>query len=166
MSNKKEIKEKINRVLLIIIIIGILVSLVIIIKNKIGPINGELHCSYKNNTNTMINSFDYNLSFKHKNVTKLETKEIIESEDEELLNTYKESVEMISDKYKDLDFYDTKITQNNNKLIVETKIDYNKIDMKKYNQIEGEKSYIKNNKLNVDKMKEIYEKNGATCKYK
>ena len=67
MSKKNETKEKFNKVLLVIVVIAILISLVVIVMKKIGPINGELHCSYKNNTNTMINSFDYNLSFKNKN---------------------------------------------------------------------------------------------------
>ena len=37
--------------------------------------------------------------------------------------------------------------------------------MKKYKEIEGEKTYIKNNKLKIKKIKEIYEKNGAKCQY-
>lgn len=166
MNDKNELKEKINKILLIVIVVAIVVSLVIIIARKVGPLNGTLHCSYKNNTNTMITSFEYNLSFKNKNITKLETIEIIKSEDQELLNTYKESIELISDKYKDLKFYNTKVTSDERKLTIKTTVYYEKIDMDKYLEIEGDKSYINNKKIKVGKMKEIYEKNGAICKYK
>lgn len=158
--------KKIDKIISIVFIAILLIALIIFIIIKSGPYNGLLNCTYKNNTNTMNTVLNYNLSFKNKNVTKLETEEIIESDDEELIKTYKESIEELSKKYDGLKYYKTNITNKNNKLIVKTTIEYNKIDMKKYLQIEGDKSYIKNNKLKVKKIKEIYEKNGATCKYK
>lgn len=158
--------KKIDKIISIVFIAILLIALIIYIIIKSGPYNGLLNCTYKNNTNTMNTVLNYRLSFKNKNVTKLETEEIIESTDEELIKTYKESLEELSKKYDGLKYYKTNITNENNKLIVKTTIEYNKIDMKKYLQIEGEKSYIKNNKLKVKKIKEIYENNGATCKYK
>lgn len=163
---KEEIKSfiKKNKALTITLVI-ILIGLLTIIKIKIGPINGKLVCNYKNNSETMISTLSYKMDFKLKNVTKLETKEIIESEDEDLLKTYKDSLEELMKKYQDLKYYKTKIDNEKNKLIVKTTIEYDKIDMKKYLEIEGEKSYIKHNKLKVAKLKEIYEKNGAKCQY-
>ena len=163
---KEEIKSfiKKNKALTITLII-ILIGLLTIIKIRIGPINGTLICNYKNNSETMISTLSYKMDFKLKNVTKLETKEIIESEDEELIKTYKSSLEELMNKYKDLKYYKTKIDNKNNKLIVKTTIEYDKIDMKKYLEIEGKKTYIKHNKLKVTKLKEIYEKNGAKCQY-
>lgn len=166
MEKKEETKKKIDMIASIVVIVLILIAVLVIVKIKMGPLSGELHCSYKNNTNTMISSLKYNLKFKNKNVTKLETEEIIESDDKDLITTYKESIETLSKKYDDLNHYKTSITTEENKLIVKTTIEYNKIDMKKYLQIEGEKTYIKNNKLKVDEIKKIYERNGATCKFK
>lgn len=166
MKVKDETKKKIDIISSIIIIVIIAIALLVIVKIKIGPLSGELHCSYKNNTNTMISSLDYKLKFKNKNVTKLETEEIISSDDEELIETYKASIEELSTKYEELEHYKTNITTEDNKLIIKTIIDYSKIDMKKYLQIEGEKTYIKNNKLKIDEIKKIYERNGATCKFK
>ena len=155
-------KNKLLTAVILIIVIGIL----IIIKIKIGPINGKLVCTYKSNTNTMNNSFIYEMDFKFKNVTKLKTKELISSDDQELLKTYKESIEEISKKYDNLKYYDVKINQKDKELIVNTIIYYDKIDMKDYLSIEGEKTYIKNNKVKIKELKKIYEKNGAICTYK
>ena len=164
---KEEVKEYIKKnKLLTILVILILIGLIVFIKIKIGPINGKLICNYKNNSEVMISSLNYKMDFKLKNVTKLETQEVIESKDKKLIKTYKESLEEIAKKYDSLKYYKTKITEEENKLIVNTTIEYQKIDMKKYLEIEGEKTYIKHNKLKVDLLKEIYEKNGAKCQYK
>lgn len=163
---KDEIKNFVkNNKALIITLIIILVGLLVIVRIKIGPINGKLVCNYKNNSEVMISSLSYKMDFRLRNVTKLETKEVIESEDKDLLKTYKESMEELAKKYTSLKYYKTKITEKDNKLIINTTIEYGKIDMKKYKEIEGEKSYIKNNKLKIKKLKEIYEKNGAKCQY-
>lgn len=163
---KDEIKNFVkNNKALIITLIIILIGLLVIVRIKIGPINGKLVCNYKNNSEVMISSLSYKMDFRLRNVTKLETKEVIESEDKDLLKTYKESMEELAKKYTSLKYYKTKITEKDNKLIINTTIEYGKIDMKKYKEIEGEKSYIKNNKLKIKKLKEIYEKNGAKCQY-
>lgn len=164
---KEVVKEfiKKNKVFTILLVL-VLICVIVLIKIKIGPINGELVCLYKNNTNVMTSSLNYKMDFKLKNVTKLETQEIIESTDKELLKTYKESLEELSKKYNSLKYYKTNIIEKENQLIVNTIINYNKIDMKKYLEIEGDKTYIKNNKLKVSILKEIYEKNGAKCHYK
>lgn len=163
---KDEIKNFVkNSKALIITLIIILIGLLVIVRIKIGPINGKLVCNYKNNSEVMISSLSYKMDFRLRNVTKLETKEVIESEDKDLLKTYKESMEELAKKYTSLKYYKTKITEKDNKLIINTTIEYGKIDMKKYKEIEGEKSYIKNNKLKIKKLKEIYEKNGAKCQY-
>lgn len=164
MKDEKKIFVKNNKALIITLII-ILIGLLVIVRIKIGPINGKLVCNYKNNSEVMISSLSYKMDFRLRNVTKLETKEVIESEDKDLLKTYKESMEELAKKYTSLKYYKTKITEKDNKLIINTTIEYGKIDMKKYKEIEGEKSYIKNNKLKIKKLKEIYEKNGAKCQY-
>ena len=147
---KDEIKNfvKKNKALIITLII-ILIGLLVIVRIKMGPINGKLVCNYKNNSKVMISSLSYKMDFRLRNVTKLETKEVIESEDKELLKTYKDSMEEFIKKYKTLKYYKTNITQKENKLVINTIIEYDKIDMKKYKEIEGEKTYIKNNKLKI-----------------
>ena len=163
----KRIKEFLkSKVGLTVISISLLIVLAIVIIIKNGPYNGKLICAYKNNTNTMKTSFKYTMDFKNKHVTNMVTEEIIESDYEDIINNYKDSVQLLLEKYKSLNYYQSKIDVKDKKLTVTTTVDYTKIDMKKYKKQEGEKVYIKNNKVIVKKLKEIYEKNGATGKYR
>lgn len=159
---KEFLKSKVGLTVITILILVIL-AIVFIIKN--GPYNGKLVCTYDNNTNTMKTSSKYTMDFKNKHVTNMKTEEIIESEYEDIINNYKDSVQLLLEKYKSLNYYHSKIDVKDKKLTITTTIDYSKIDMKKYIKQEGDKVYIKNNKVLVKKLKEIYEKNGATCKY-
>ena len=160
---KKDILK--NSRLIVIIVVLIAMTIGFIVGNNKGPINGKLVCKYSSDSNTMNNSFEYNMKFKMRNVTRLETIENISSDDVELLKTYMESLEELTKKYQDLKYYNVDMSLKNNNLIVKTTIDYDKLDMNKYLKIEGEKVYIKNKKVKVIKLKEIYEKNGASCKY-
>lgn len=154
-----------NKKVLIAVVIFIILIILFIIAKKIGPINGRLVCKYNNQSDIMESSYTYNMVFKMKNVTRFETEEIIESLDQELLKTYQTSLNELSKEYKKLKYYNVDISIKNNKLIVNTIVDYDKIDMNKYLKIEGEKTYIKNKKLKIDSIRKIYEKNGAKCTY-
>ena len=165
MSNNNSENLLSNKKVLTAVIIVIILLVGFTIAKKIGPINGKLVCKYDNNSDMMNSSYTYDMSFKMKNVTRFETTEVIESSEKELLETYQTSLNELSKEYQKLKHYNVNMSIDGDKLIVKTIVDYDKIDMKKYLKIDGEKIYIKNNKLKVVELKKIYEKNGAKCTY-
>ena len=130
------------------------------------PINGKMICTYKTESDKLKSTYKYNIEFKFRKVTYLETYEVITSEDEELLKEYKESLEMLSSIYENLKYYNNDIKLKNNSLTTKTKINYSKLDMTEYKKLNPNNPLIKNNKISIKDIKKVYERNGAKCTYK
>lgn len=117
------------------------------------------------NTNYIIKS-TYEIYAKEEDVEKVNVKEVIEIDDKEELELYKE---MLRSTYlsanKEYNGYMNKIKIEKNKIISNTTIDYTKMNLKKYlssNPTMAE--YIKDNKISLDGIVSIYEQMGALCK--
>lgn len=107
----------------------------------------------------------YKAKYTNNVVNTLTTIEQVESSDEDNLETYKEKIEEVYQEYKDLDYYKNNISIKDNVLTSKTTINYDKVDTKKLIEIEnGNSNVIKNGKVNIDDLKELYERNGCNCK--
>ncbi len=129
---------------------------------------GKLVCKKEQdiNANTKLESV-YTVDYKNGYVTKLDTVETITSEEESVLNTYKENLEKIYSAYNNIKYYENKIKMEKNKLISTTKVDYEHIDTDKLIEIdENNKVAIENGKVKVSVLKEAYEGLNATCEEK
>lgn len=108
----------------------------------------------------------YKVTYKGEYVELIETKERVTSDNNEVLNYYKEAIESIYLPYKDLENYNYDVTLKDNQVISTTRIDYSKIDTNKMIEInESMKSLIKNGKIKVTDVKSLYESDqvGAIC---
>lgn len=107
----------------------------------------------------------YKIHYKDGYVTKLETDEKIEAEDNTSLEDYKETLESAYASYNELDYYSNVITIKDNTLYSTTEINYAKIDTDKLISIdESNSSLIKKGKIKIDDIKVLYQENGSTCK--
>lgn len=128
---------------------------------------GQISCNA--HTKDVINGYELDASFlidyKGNYVTSVETKEIVTSDDEDILSYFDE---ILTDTYKVMDEeyggYTHKITKKDNKIISDVTIDYSKMDIKQL--VKDQPSYklfVKNDKILVDGIISIYKSAGATC---
>lgn len=109
----------------------------------------------------------YTIYYTGDSVNSVETKEEVKSDEESILDYFEKTLtntyETANENYGG---YDNNITRSDNSITSTTKIDYNKMDMKKYiDDNTAVKSYVNSdNKFTVDGIKSIYETMGAICK--
>lgn len=110
---------------------------------------------------------EYNVYGKGDVVEKVVTTETVTSDNDAILTYFEEylteSYETANSTYKG---YTNKVTNEDGKVVSETTIDYNKMDLDQYVEDNSAmKSYVNSdNKLLVDGVIELYESLGATCK--
>ena len=68
----------------------------------------------------------------------LHSQEKVTGSDQSLLDEYEEAYKNIKDQYKGLRYYDITVTRDDNSVIYDTVINYEKLDMKKLREIEPE----------------------------
>lgn len=106
----------------------------------------------------------YLVFYKGEDVTRLNTEEIMTSNNSTTLELYEKQLENLYQTYRNIDYYDNEIRIEGNKLYSVTKIDYEKIDMNKFLEInEQMKSLIDDGKLKVLTLKAMYQTLGITC---
>lgn len=147
-------------------IISIILVLIITSVLLIKPSSGEMLCTYKSNDNNMKTEMAYLITYKDNAVTSLKVKEMIESEDLNMLSEYKETLDMIYSIYNDLKHYDVEVLIKNNQLITNAVIDYKKIDKSKFIDIDpSAENLYDGKKIPLSKLKNKYKNNGAKCRY-
>ena len=113
---------------------------------------------------TDINS-TYKVTYKGDYVELVESTETVKSDNEQILSTYQKTVEAMYSPYKDVKYYDYKIDLKDGTLTSTATINYAKIDTDKMLEINSANStFIKDGKVTVSAIKQIYEQMGATCK--
>ena len=111
-------------------------------------------------------SDSYNISSRKNIVEKIELKRVIEKDDINKLNNFKNNLDR---QYKDnnskYDGYSYNIKEEDNKLLIELTIDYTKIDMNKFvTDNVAMKNYVNDkNQLTLDGAKKMYETSGNKC---
>lgn len=127
------------------------------------------HCSL--NSNDTLNGYkletDYKIISKNDVVTNVVTKEIVTSDNKQVLTYMEKYLKNTYDKTNDTyGGYDTNIEIDGDTLTSTTKIDYTKMNLKQYvKDNTSMKSYVNdNNELTLDGVIKLYEKLGAECK--
>lgn len=106
----------------------------------------------------------YKVTYKGNDVTNVESTEKVTSEDNAILEAYKEQVEKLYSSYADVEHYDYNVTIDGNTLTSKTDIDYSKIDTDKMIEIDSANgALIKDGKININDIKSYYEALGVTC---
>ena len=88
----------------------------------------------------------------------------VTSLDNDVLDGYENAYQGISDNYKGLDYYDTRLIRDSNSVTYEMIINYDKIDTNKLLAIEGdEDNIILDGKTKLSLWLKLAEKFGTTC---
>lgn len=142
--------------------------LVVIILGCTGcnPETGTMTCtmsSYPTEGITLRST--YTAQYKNNIVIELETVEQVIAEDKDNLATYKDRIEELYNGYQGLDHYENKTTIKDNILTSTTTIDYSKINTDKLIEIDsGNAKLIKDGKVNINDLQDMYRQNGCNCK--
>lgn len=107
---------------------------------------------------------NYYLYYEGDYIKKMESKEVVKASTKSILNTYKSAYEKSYSPYKDIEYYDNKITIDGNTLTSEVNIDYTKVDIDKLIELEGEKDNIyEDGKVSLKKALDLYDEAGLQC---
>ena len=151
-----------------IIVLLIIIILVIIIILNIYNYNSRLiQCTYNSKNDLYDIKTKYLIKHKKDKVINLYTEEVITSTDEKMLSDYKFSLETVYNKYNKLKYYDNAIILKDNTLTVKTNINYEKINIDNFIDIDNNiKKLLNKGNISVKKLKQTYKNNGAKCIYK
>ena len=107
----------------------------------------------------------YKVTYTGKYVDLVESVETVKSDSQEILESYKETVEKMYSPYKDVKYYEYNIDLKDDTLTSKATINYAKIDTAKMLEINSANStMIKDGKVAISTLKQVYENMGATCK--
>ena len=109
-------------------------------------------------------SFSYDLYYTGEVLNLLVAVETVTSSSTSVLDAYDEAYRNINIHYYGLDYYETEVIRTENSVSRKATINYDKINISKLLEIEGEEdNIIENGVAKVKLWKELAEKFGATC---
>ena len=129
--------------------------------------NNTMICTYSTQADVYAMKTKYIVKYKNGIVDNVSTEEVFTKYDEETLKEYKSTLENMYMPYSNLDYYDYSITIKDNQVISKININYKKLNMKKFIEIDSNnKKMLTNNKVTINKIKKTYKNNGARCVYR
>lgn len=132
--------------------------------NRSVSSDGVKKCTRTGTVTNGSTEMNYEVYYKGEYVVLLHSTEKIISDSSSVLDTYEEAYKSIFKQYEGLEYYDNKVTRSNNSVTNEITINYEKIDMGKLLDIEGEEdNVIENGKVKLDTWLSFAKKYGVTC---
>lgn len=145
-----------------VILLGIITLLVVTGCGK----EEKMVCTRTANMNGMEMDFQYEVYYQGKNVNKVKTTEKVTSDSKETLKTLESQIKNLYSSFDKIKEYKYNVTIDENTLISTTDINYQKIDMNQLLEIDSSIEQLQNNndKIDLDKITQVYEQTGAICK--
>ena len=126
--------------------------------------SGTLNCTREATVEGGTGKFTYIIKYKGDNLTSIYSEESITSEDSAVLKEYEDAYNNIDSNYEGIDNYICTVKKTGDTVVHVIDIDYEKVDIKKIVEIEGEEDNIfENNKPKLSKYFELIKKMGITC---
>lgn len=148
------------------IAISIVMTIMIFCCTACNPETGTMTCtmsSYPTDGITLRST--YTAEYENNIVKNLETMEQVTAEDKDNLEVYEERIQELYQGYQGIDYYQNKTEIKGNTLTSTTNINYEKVDTNKLIEVDSDNGgIIKNGKVNIDDLREMYEQNGCNCK--
>lgn len=106
----------------------------------------------------------YTVKYSRGNILVLRSISRVTSSDAETVTLYEDAYKNIAKNYSSLKYYDTSVIRDSNSVTYDATINYDKIDIDKLLDIEGEEdNIIKNGKAKLSLWLELAEQVGTTC---
>ena len=122
------------------------------------------HCTRLGEGENLTTDLSYDVYYTGERLNLLVSKEAVTSEDASILQQYEDAYKSIFAHYEGLDYYDATVTREGNTVTSNIVINYDKIDIARLIEIEGEEDNIFENKEpNVEKWLELAKKFGTQC---
>ncbi len=124
-----------------------------------------MHCSRKASANSGVEvELKYDLYYTGEDLNILHSEEKVISASDESLDLYEDAYKKIHENYEGLEYYDAKVDRGDTTVISDITINYEKIDVEKLLEIEGEEdNIIENGKAKVEKWLTLAKKFGTEC---
>lgn len=124
-----------------------------------------MHCSREGSASDGIEvELKYDLYYTGENINILHSEEKVISSNDENLDLYENAYKKIHTNYEELKYYDAKVIRGDTTVTSDITINYEKIDIQKLLEIEGEEhNIIENGKAKVDAWLTLAKKFGTTC---
>ena len=122
------------------------------------------HCTREATATGAEVKLEYDIYYTGDVLNLLISKEKIISSSEDILNTYEEAYKNIHSNYTGLEYYDTSVDRGDTTVLSTISINYDKVDIDKLIEIEGEEDNVFENKIpKVSKWLDLSKKFGTTC---
>lgn len=127
--------------------------------------NGKVMiCSAKAKQGNIDMDLHYEVTFNSEYVKTVKTVEKLTCSDDKTLDGYKKTIDDIYKKYDGVDYYTYQAEIKDNTLTSQVFIDYEHVDIDKILSLsEDSEHLIKNGKIKLSDIKEVYENVGASC---
>lgn len=124
-----------------------------------------MHCTRKASASNGIEvELEYELYYKGEDLNILHSVEKVMSANDESLDLYEDAYKKIHANYEGLEYYDAKVERGDTTVVSDITINYEKIDIDKLLEIEGEEdNIIENGKAKLDKWLSLAKKFGTEC---
>lgn len=121
-------------------------------------------CTRTVNQNNLKVDLVYNVDYKGDYVNTIHSVEKIESDNEETLKLYKDTVENVYIPYKNIEHYNYNVEIKDNVLVSEVTINYDKIDTDKMIEIDSANAQlIQDGKIKLSTVESMYSGMGIIC---
>lgn len=144
-----------------IVIIGIIFIIAILL--ILFPPFGKMECKIKSAPADLSAEYKYTAKFSFWIVNDLTVKEVVSSDDKEVLENYKSDIEEQYRIYDSINSINNNIVLNDKSVVSTFYVNYDKLDAKQVKKLDND--YLKK-KITIGKLKKIYKNNGASCHYK
>ena len=127
--------------------------------------SGELKCTRDATVvDDLKGTFVIDITYKDGNITNLHTFEKVEGDKPDSLTKFEDAYNKIADKYKDIEYYDTTVTRKDNYVIFDVNVNYEKVDINKIIEIEGDDAKMfKDGKAKLKPWLAYAKRFGTTC---
>lgn len=147
-------------------LIVLAVMLLVLVTGCTSSKEEKMVCTRTSTMNGIKLNLNYQVYYQKDVVNKVQTTEKITSTSKETLATYKKAVEDLYSNFNGIKHYNYDIAIEGDTLTSKTDINYSKININDLLKIDSsiEQLLNKENKISLEKIKEVYESTGAICK--
>jgi len=147
-------------------LIVLAVMLLVLVTGCTSSKEEKMVCTRTSTMNGIKLDLNYQVYYQKDVVNKVQTTEKITSTSKETLAIYKKAVEDLYSNFNGIKHYNYDIAIEGDTLTSKTDINYSKINIDDLLKIDSsiEQLLNKDNKISLEKIKEVYESTGAICK--
>lgn len=146
------------------VMVGIIACLSLMLLTGCGATQKTMKCSRTMNQSGASMDLQYEVLYTGEYVDVVKSTEKVTSDNQELLETYRATVEAQYEPYKNIEHYDYNVSIDGNVLTSKTNIDYTKIDTSKMIEVDSANgTLIQDGKVKLDTVRSLYKQMGITC---